>query len=92
MGIVKNGCGDLVHETLKYALSLNEFMSWADFLQAGCLARLTLHSVSLTFKCHSTVVVLVGPLSVVGRVLIKYGLSVLQSFYCPSACLAISWN
>ena len=27
VGIVKNGCGDLVHETLKYALSLNEFMS-----------------------------------------------------------------
>ena len=37
MGVIKNGHGHLVRETLKSALYLkNELMSWADFLHVEC--------------------------------------------------------
>ena len=34
VGVVKNGSGILLHETLKSAVSLNEFLNLADFLNA----------------------------------------------------------
>ena len=34
MGVVKNGHGLLVHETLKSAYLKNELINWADFLNA----------------------------------------------------------
>ena len=52
----------------------NEFMNRAVFFHADCeavlfLVRLTLSSISLTFKCQSTAVLLVGPLAVARRIL-----------------------
>ena len=36
VGVVKNGCDHLVYETLNLLYLKNEFMNWADFLQAVC--------------------------------------------------------
>ena len=71
-GMVKNRCNHLVHETLKsdewvYEIKLI-FCMLADF-DAIILVRSTSYSISLTFNCQSTSVVLVRPLAVAGRTL-----------------------
>ena len=51
-----NTYGLVVHETQKSAVSLNEFVSWADFLNANTDEIFFL---SLTFKGSTAVAVLV---------------------------------
>ena len=61
MDVVENGHGHglLVHKTLKYAVSKNDFMNWADFLMLIVMQwfLVRLISYSLTFKCWGTTAV-----------------------------------
>ena len=52
------------------------------------MVRLTMSSISLTFKCQSSAVVLVGPLAVARRVLWN---RVCLTFH-PAVCCFFSWN
>ena len=86
MGVVRNGCGHLVHEPRNSAVT-KEFMIGFVSLYADCEAiilRSTLYSISLTFKCQSTAVVFFGPLAVARRVL--------WNRVCPSFHPAVCWG
>ena len=88
-GLGQNGCGHLVHETLKYAEWVYG-LSWflADWLWcSNFFVRPTPHFLFLMFECQSTAVVLVSSLVAAGKILWgSFHPSLLASVW------VLSWN